>query len=344
MNQRIEHIDSIRAIAVLLMVMVHAAATWGPPSTTQPSLLVYIVSGMGGLAAPLFVAVFGWGCVRGTSTAKQRMIRASFFFVAQTAINLSSPHLFEPFSPGVLTLFGALILSQPLWLKPLQINQENSNGVFLLVLVATLLFATFCSTLMGPSDWNSRITTNGVGQWFEHALLTGTYPVVPWVVFAMLGAWIGVQGGEEKTFPQSLGSLALVSGGLACCAFTLAYALHNELDWAAPTGDALLTFFPANAPFLVAAITGVVLIWLIAQNITILGLEQLSKRSLSVYLVHFIPIGLFHALNESYSFSVWHSMVVILTYTAVWVPIANAWGRLAPRRDIEHALAWLVKR
>ncbi|DAC33035.1 MAG TPA: DUF1624 domain-containing protein, partial [Candidatus Poseidoniales archaeon] len=149
-NQRIEHIDSIRAIAVLLMVMVHAAATWGPPSTTQPSLLVYIVSGMGGLAAPLFVTVFGWGCVRGTSTAKQRMIRASFFFVAQTAINLSSPHLFDPFSPGVLTLFGALILFQPLWLKPLQINQEKSNRIFLLVFAAMLLFATFCSTFMGP--------------------------------------------------------------------------------------------------------------------------------------------------------------------------------------------------
>ena len=68
MTKRIEHIDSIRAIAVLLMVMVHAAATWGPPSTTQPSGLVYVVSGLGGLAAPLFVTVFGWGCVQGNST------------------------------------------------------------------------------------------------------------------------------------------------------------------------------------------------------------------------------------------------------------------------------------
>lgn len=120
MTKRIEHIDSIRAIAVLLMVMVHAAATWGPPSTTQPSALVYVVSGLGGLAAPLFVTVFGWGCVQGNSTHRQRMVRAAFFIVAQGAINASSPHLFELWTPGVLTLFALLTLTQPLWLKALQ--------------------------------------------------------------------------------------------------------------------------------------------------------------------------------------------------------------------------------
>ena len=100
------------------MVMVHAAATWGPPATTQPTALVYVISGLGGLAAPLFVTVFGWGCLRARSTLNQRVVRAAFFFAAQTAINISSPHLFEPFTPGVLTLFGALILTQPLWLAP----------------------------------------------------------------------------------------------------------------------------------------------------------------------------------------------------------------------------------
>ena len=94
MSQRIEHIDSIRAVAVLLMVMVHAAATWGPSSSSQSSALVYVVSGLGGLAAPLFVTIFGWGCFYSSATSNQRFIRASFLFAAQIVINLSAPHLF----------------------------------------------------------------------------------------------------------------------------------------------------------------------------------------------------------------------------------------------------------
>ena len=90
MNERIEHIDSIRAIAGLRMVMVHAAATWGPPPSTQPSFLVYVISGLGGLAAPLFVTVFGWGCFQSPANARQRTYRAGFLLLAQCAINLSS--------------------------------------------------------------------------------------------------------------------------------------------------------------------------------------------------------------------------------------------------------------
>ena len=50
---RISHIDSLRGLAVLLMVMVHAAATWNPLQGDQSSLLAYTISGLGGLAAPL---------------------------------------------------------------------------------------------------------------------------------------------------------------------------------------------------------------------------------------------------------------------------------------------------
>ena len=58
------HIDALRGVAVALMVMVHAAATWNPISTSQLSPLAYIVSGLGGLAAPLFVTLLGWGLMK----------------------------------------------------------------------------------------------------------------------------------------------------------------------------------------------------------------------------------------------------------------------------------------
>ena len=58
---RYRTIDSLRGLAVLLMVMVHAAGTWNPFYSAQSSILAYTVAGLGGLAAPLFVTIFGWG-------------------------------------------------------------------------------------------------------------------------------------------------------------------------------------------------------------------------------------------------------------------------------------------
>ena len=76
-TKRITHIDSLRGAAVLLMVMVHAAATWNPFQTPQISVLAYVVSGLGGLAAPMFVTLFGWGILRSTLSLKPRMWMSS---------------------------------------------------------------------------------------------------------------------------------------------------------------------------------------------------------------------------------------------------------------------------
>lgn len=324
--------------------MVHAAATWGPPPSSQSSILVYFVSGLGGLAAPLFITVFGWGCVRGHLSTSQRMKRGAFFILAQTAVNLSAPHLFEPFSPGVLTLFGLLIFLQPAWLHPAIRDSSRSHLPFFGFLGLSLFITLFLSNAQGSIEWASRNQTSEFSQWVQHAFLTGTYPVMPWVVFASLGAWIGCQEGAQTTFPQNRTTYAFVILGLTSCVLSFAYARSTNQEWALPTGDALLTFFPANAPFLIAALTGVSLLWLAVQNISINNLSPLGQRSLSVYLIHFIPIGLFYRVDETNNFTFFQSMSVVVVYTLMWLPIAIAWGRLAPRKDIEHALAWFVKR
>ena len=112
-KERIVHIDALRGLAVLLMVMVHAAATWNPYSSTQTSPLAYLVSGLGGLAAPLFITLLGWGLLRSKLTRRQRLIRAGFLLACQFLVNVVSPHLFEPFTPGVLSLMALLILTEP---------------------------------------------------------------------------------------------------------------------------------------------------------------------------------------------------------------------------------------
>ena len=322
------------------MVMVHAAATWGPPSSTQPSALVYLVSGMGGLAAPLFVTVFGWGCFHGRSTTKQRLYRTAFFVIAQTGVNASSPHLFDLWTPGVLTLFGLLTITQPLWLHSLRRRNHQtlmafSSAVFFLI--------AFLPSIQGSSDWNTRVQVTDAVQWTSHALVTGTYPLFPWVLFAVFGAWIAKNGGEKALFPQTVTTKAALVGAFLCTLATLIYSAMYDLEWASPTGDATLTFFPANIPFLTAALLGVTLLWMLIERFSVSSLTLLGRRSLTVYLVHFIPIGLFHSVDEAQSFTFAQSMIAVLAYTCVWWPAAHAWDRLAPRMNVEQLFRAMSK-
>ena len=118
---RFREIDSLRGLAVLLMVMVHAAATWNPHNAAQSTWIAYLVAGLGGLAAPLFVTIFGWGLVRSKSTTNGNIIKATILLLLQLLVNLFSPHLFHPLTPGILSLFALLIL-----IKPLIVNMANN--------------------------------------------------------------------------------------------------------------------------------------------------------------------------------------------------------------------------
>ena len=73
---RQSHIDGLRL--VLLMVLVHAAATWEPDLSGPWLMLGVVVSAGGGLAAPLFVALLGWGLFQRDLRYTQRLWRAGF--------------------------------------------------------------------------------------------------------------------------------------------------------------------------------------------------------------------------------------------------------------------------
>ena len=344
MGQRITHVDSIRAVAVLLMVMVHAAATWGPSSNSQSSALVYIVSRLGGLAAPLFVTIFGWGCFHSTATSNQRYIRVAFLFAAEIVVNVSAPHLFDPLTPGVLTLFAILTLTQPLWVRPFRMNRDKSSSILWIWIFTTLVSVLFLSNLQGSSQWSDRVEVSSIIILFKHLIITGTYPLFPWIIFAILGSWIACKQEGERTFPISKKSVSPIIAGLLFCITTLIYSEHKGLEWAAPSGDSMLTFFPSNAPFLIAALTGVSLLWIILQASKTVLLNPLGKISLSVYLLHFIPIGLFYNIDETNDWSFSISMIVVLAYTLLWIPMAHLWQKFAPKANIEHVLRTLTKK
>ena len=217
---RFREIDSLRGLAVLLMVMVHAAATWNPHNSAQSTWIAYLVAGLGGLAAPLFVTIFGWGLVRSKSTTNGNIIKATILLLLQLLVNLFSPHLFDPLTPGILSLFALLIL-----IKPFIVNMANNNISFLVFSISILLIYVLSSliyNIQGTNDWDFRVSTNNLTILVSHLFFTGTYPLFPWITFAVVGAFLGssiTEGG--KTLPRNSTTFLLIIIGVCYCLFSL---------------------------------------------------------------------------------------------------------------------------
>ena len=335
-SQRLVHIDALRGLAVLLMVLVHAAATWEP--SLSGGLLVFgvIVSAGGGLAAPLFVALLGWGLAQRALTPRQRWWRAGWLFACQVAVNVSAPHLFDPFTPGVLSLLGLLILTEPFWARLSQTNAQATRpfaGVFVLVLMLSI----FTEPWQGPSDWTSRVETPSFITWTGHLITTGLYPFFPWVLFACFGLTVARLSSEHReVFFRNV-----VVVGLVASTIVLVQSQRAGQVWALPTGNAALTFFPANASFLIAAMTGVAMLWWIVERLgaAIAALSHVGRVSLTVYVLHFVPFALFHQAETVHGWSALSTAGVVVAYTAGWI-VLGTWLARHPHLTIESWMKW----
>lgn len=324
---RFREIDSLRGLAVLLMVMVHAAATWNPHNSAQSTWIAYLVAGLGGLAAPLFVTIFGWGLVRSKSTTNGNIIKATILLLLQLLVNLFSPHLFDPLTPGILSLFALLIL-----IKPLIVNMANNNISFLVFSVSIFLIyglSSFIYNIQGTSDWDSRVSTNNLTILVSHLFLTGTYPLFPWITFAVVGAFLGssiTEGG--KTLPRNNTTLLLIIIGMSYCLVSLILANEEGSVWAHPTKGAYLNFFPANIGFMIGSMTGVLIFWLIIQELQISLFEYCGRLSLTIYVLHFIPLTLLSNIENERYWSVMEASLAVVVYTTAWLLFAFVWNRL----------------
>ena len=335
-SQRLVHIDALRGLAVLLMVLVHAAATWEPSLSGGLLILGVIVSAGGGLAAPLFVALLGWGLAQRGLTPRQRWWRAGWLFACQVAVNVSAPHLFDPFTPGVLSLLGLLILTEPLWSRPFNSNTQIIRafaGAFIVVMMVSI----FTKPWQGPSDWTARVETPSLTMWMSHLIITGLYPFFPWVLFACFGLTVARLSTEHRQ--MFLRNVAVV--GLVASSIVLVESQRAEQVWALPTGNAALTFFPANAPFLIAAMSGVAMLWWISERLgtTIAALSHVGRVSLTVYVLHFAPFALFHQAETVHGWSALSTAGVVMAYTVGWI-VLGTWLARRPHLTIESWMRW----
>ena len=332
---RLLHVDGLRGLAVLLMVLVHAAATWEPNLTGSWIVFGVVVSAAGGLAAPLFVALLGWGLAQKHLALSSRFWRAGFLFFCQFLVNLSAPHLFEPWTPGVLSLMGVLMQLEPTW-RTFQSQRKQLQQTFFVAFGTVCLFTILLQDWQGPSQWDSRVSTESLAVLVQHALITGLYPVFPWVAFAWFGSAVASIH-DDAIRHRWLSRLSIA--GLGVSFLILGSSVIEGRPWALPTGDASLTFFPANAAFLVAAITGLSLLWWCAERFSLIHrLADLGRVSLTVYVLHFLPFSVFHAYDEMHHWHPAFTGFVVVGYTTTWVVV----GTWLHRRSSSFTLeAWM---
>ena len=332
------HIDALRGLAVLLMVLVHAAATWEPSLAGGFLLLGVIVSAGGGLAAPLFVALLGWGLAQRVLTIRQRCWRAGCLMTCQVIVNVSAPHLFDPFTPGVLSMLGLAILTEPWWGRLFR-SRDRAVQRFTTTFVAVIVLSVLTESLQGPSDWTRRVAYDSFPVWVNHSVFTGLYPFFPWIVFACFGMTVAsLSISQRRTFFRNITAIGMATS----MAILVRSQLANQ-PWALPTGEASLTFFPANAPFLIAAMTGVAMLWWVAERVesTIVALSHIGRASLTVYVLHFMPFALFHEADTVHGWSATLTGVVVVAYTTGWIVLGTWLARRIPHLTIE---SWIKRR
>ena len=286
-------------------------------------LLALVVASLGGLAAPLFVTVGGWVTVQSTWTLRKALIRFVFLMIAQFLVNVTASHLFDPFTPGVLSLFAILYLLAPIWIR----ISRNSIA----------FGATSCSLESSiPHSHQETPLYHGMTE-----LRRNNHPIpfsstgnrdistVPMDVLSILGAGINIHAPTIRRL-----GVVIVSG-LTLCTLFLYESMQKDIPFAQPRGEAILTFFPANTPFLVGACTGVLIIWLLLENrLPLRGLHQLGQLSLTLYLVHFIPVYLGSGVVLAWSSAV----PVVIVFTLVWWPLSVFWRTRFPTYSLEYAL------
>ena len=350
---RLKHIDRIRAIAVLFMVEVHTAAIVPPSGITVGHPAAFVAAAFGGMAAPMFVTVSGWGMYSSASRRLSEGHSASQWvnwivprfallclcqILVNILLNVERGGRFEWHTPGVLTLLAISAVICPALVRT---SMRARSILMLLFCVSPLLMGASSGPELG---WFERVDARGIQEWMARLLWNGTYPVLPWLFYILLGTVL--QDLREDYRARERGIVL----GIIATSITLAMSVAEGIDWALTSGDAVLTFFPASMPFLVVSGTMVALALRILEGKEESGgeplmgdrlslLEPAGRMSLTIYVSHFAVLGVVALLMDGEPrMSLVPAFLVTILHTIVWIPLAVIHESRFPGLSLEELL------
>lgn len=350
---RLKHIDRIRGIAILFMVEVHTAAIVPPSGITVGHPAAFVAAAFGGMAAPMFVTVSGWGMYSSASRRLSEGHSASQWvnwivprfallclcqILVNILLNVERGGRFEWHTPGVLTLLAISAVICPALVRT---SMRARSILMLLFCVSPLLMGASSGPELG---WFERVDARGIQEWMARLLWNGTYPVLPWLFYILLGTVL--QDLREDYRARERGIVL----GIIATTITLAMSVAEGIDWALTSGDAVLTFFPASMPFLVVSGTMVALALRILEGKEESGgeplmgdrlslLEPAGRMSLTIYVSHFAVLGVVALLMDGEPrMPLVPAFLVTILHTIVWIPLAVIHESRFPGLSLEGLL------
>ena len=298
----------------------------------------FVAAAFGGMAAPMFVAISGWGihmsAVRRAADPSHTagiwlrwlVPRVLLLSLCQLLVNLllsaDRGGRFEWQTPGVLTLLAIAALLAPALIR----LSMRSRAVLMLVMMA---FPLVLGDVSGPDwSWGERVGSEGASEWLARLLWNGTYPAVPWLGYVLLGSLI-YELADNPTARER--GIAL---GLAATTVTAVVAVFEGIPWALTEGEAVLTFFPASTAFLVVSGTFVLLTHRALEGSEARGgepgggdrlafLEPAGRITLTIYVAHFAVLGaVASAMQGEPRLELVPAFAATIAHTLIWIPLA----------------------
>jgi len=335
------------------MVQVHTAAIIPPEGITVGHPVAFVSASIGGMAAPMFVTISGWGIYRSAKRRKDSIVglqpwlrwiipRVVILTVCQLLVNLSlnleRGGRFLWMTPGVLTLLAVGSILGPILIK---FSQRMKLSLMLIFLLSPIILGNVNGIEM---NWVERVSSIGVVEWIERLTINGTYPVLPWTAFIILGSLIEDKNTNLKETDP------LVKLGLIIIILSTIYSYFEQVPWALTEGEAVLTFFPANSMFVLTSGIFVVVLFRILQGEELNGgkprgkknltwLEPAGRLSLTIYVLHFVILGIIaYFVQDLPRLEISQAFTLTLFHTAIWIPLAMFHEKYIPRISFEEIL------
>lgn len=350
-HPRINSLDMMRGIAVLLMVQQHTGYWFWRSGSGISSLLsshpvMITVNGLGGLAAPLFILLAGTGAALSIDNGnpdRQRFLRGLMLILFGYLLNIMTPAWFSPWSWYVLHLIGTGMCLSPIF------RRMNTASLFITALII-IASAVVCLDIFNMPRYYSNGFMRGefsTSCILKLATFSGHFPVLPWLALFITG----FISGRFISARRYSGLLKIAAAAFFIAAilfftgeFNPGFAKNSFCRRLMLVNLYMYPAYPIQFLTLTAASVLLVYIVLIAgERYTISGnniLVLAGRVSLSVFILHIIIIRNFMVYSGLWqSFSEPVTIILQIAVIALIMVTVFFWKR----KEFRYGFEWLLR-